>query len=433
MAVAPGVAARARSWSPPERVALQSIEERLSPLTIDAMEQRTVLISGASIAGPALAFWLARRRLRPVVVERAGALRRGGQNVDIRGAARTVVRRMGIEEAIRAATTGEKGVRFVDARDVTRAEFPAGTSESGGMTAEVEILRGELAGILYERTRDDVEYIFGDTIAGLRDAGDRITVSFDRGGERDFDLVIAADGMWSRTRSLVVGDDFEIRELGVCIAYLTIPRGASDGAWARWHNAPGGRVVALRPDNVGTTRALLSFLSPPRGHEGRCADEQKALLRRTFADVEWEAPRVLAALGESADLYFESIGQVRSPRWSRGRCALVGDAGYCASPISGMGTSLALVGAYVLAGELATRAHHGDAFASYERIMRPYVDLAQKLPLGVPRLMYPKTKLGIALFRAGLRLASSPPFRRGLVSPPADAIDLPDYGKAGAG
>jgi 2-polyprenyl-6-methoxyphenol hydroxylase-like FAD-dependent oxidoreductase len=299
------------------------------------------------------------------------------------------------------------------------------------MTAEVEILRGELAGILYDRTRGDVEYIFGDCITGLRDAEDRITVSFERGAERDFDLVIAADGIRSRTRSLIVGGEPEIRELGVCTAYLTIPRGASDSAWARWHNAPGGRAVALRPDNVGTTRVFLAFLSPPRGHEGLSVDEQKALLRRTFADVEWEAPRVLAALSESTDLYFESIGQVRAPRWSRGRGALVGDAAYCASPLSGMGTSLALVGAYVLAGELAEHAHHRDAFASYERIMRPYVDRAQRLPWGVPRLMYPKTKLGIALFNAGLGLASSRPFRRGLVSPPADAIDLPDYSKAG--
>src|SRR5262249_23996279 len=145
----------------------------------------------------------------------------------------------------------------------------------------------------------------------------------------------------------------EIRELGIYVAYFTIPRGPSDSAWARWYNAPGGRMVVLRPDNAGTTRAFLSFLSPPRGCESSSADEQKALLRRTFADVGWEAPRVLAALADAADMYFEAIGQVRAPRWSHGRSALVGDAAYCASPVSGMSTSLALVGAYVLAGELA--------------------------------------------------------------------------------
>ncbi len=395
------------------------------------MEQRTVLISGASIAGPALAFWLRRYGFRPVIVERADEFRRGGQNIDVRGAARTVARRMGIEDDIRAATTGEKGVRFVDARNKTKAELPAGTSDSGGLTAELEILRGDLAGILYDRTRDDGEYIFGDWITGLRDGDDRITVSFERSAERDFDFVVAADGIRSRTRSLIVGDEPEIHELGLYMAYFTIPRGASDSAWARWYNAPGGRAILLRPDNVGTIRAVLSFLSPPRGYETSSVGEQKALLRRTFADVEWEAPRVLAALAESTDMYFESIGQVRTPRWSHGRSALVGDAGYCASPISGMSTSLALVGAYVLAGELAKHAHHGDAFASYERIMRPYVDQAQKLPPGVPRLMYPKTELGILLFNTGLRLAFSRLFKSRFPSPPADKIDLPDYSKVG--
>jgi 2-polyprenyl-6-methoxyphenol hydroxylase-like FAD-dependent oxidoreductase len=394
------------------------------------MEQRTVLISGASIAGPALAFWLKRHGFRPVVVERAGELRRGGQNIDVRGAARTVVRRMGIEDEIRAATTGEKGIRFVDGDNVTKAELPAGTTESGGFTAEVEILRGDLAGILYDRTREGVEYVFGDWITGLREGDDRITVSFERGGDHNFDLVVAADGIRSRTRALIVGDEPEIRQLGLYLAYLTIPRAASDTAWARVYNAPGGRVVLLRPDNVGTTRALLAFRSPPRGYEASSTDEQKALLRRIFADVEWEAPRVLAALADATDMYFESVGQVHAAHWSRGRGVLVGDAAHCPSPITGMGTSLALVGAYVLAGELAKYAHHRDAFASYEAIMRPYVDRAQKLPAGVPRLMYPKTDLGIRLFHGGVRLASSRLLSRALPSPPADKIDLPDYSKA---
>jgi 2-polyprenyl-6-methoxyphenol hydroxylase-like FAD-dependent oxidoreductase len=338
---------------------------------------------------------------------------------------------MGIEGDIRAATTGEKGVRFVDRRDVTKVALPAGTSDSGGLTAELEILRGDLARILYDRTRDGVEYVFGDWITGLRDGDDRITVSFEHGAPRDFDLVVAADGIGSRTRSLIVGDEARIRHLGLTMAYLTIPRGASDSAWARWYTAPGGRAILLRPDNVGTTRALLSFLSPPRDHERLSVDEQKALLRRVFADAGWEAPRVLAALEGATDMYFESIGQVRAPRWSRGRGALIGDAAHCPSPISGMGTSLALVGAYVLAGELARHAHHRDAFASYERIMRPYVERAQKLAPGVPRLMFPKTKLGLALFDLVLRLSSGPLFSRAFASPPADAIDLPDYPEVG--
>lgn len=388
------------------------------------------MISGASIAGPTLAFWLRRYGLRPVVIERAGALRLGGQNVDVRGAARVVARRMGIEDDIRAATTGEQGLRFVDDRGRTRAEFPAGTSSSDGFTAELEILRGDLARILYDRTRDGTEYIFGDHITGLDEAGDRVTVSFARGESRDFDLVIAADGIRSTTRALVFGDEPQIRELGLYMAYFTIPRTSTDDAWWRWYNAPGGRTINLRPDNVGTTRVMLSFMFEPRGYDRLGPDEQRQVLRRVYRDAGWEAPRVLAALGDAADMYFESIGQVRAPRWSRGRVALVGDAGYCASPISGMGTSLALTGAYVLAGELARHQDHREAFASYERILRPYVAKAQKLPPGAPRLAHPRTRPGIAVFNAALRLAAraqASGVGSKILASPADQLEVPDY------
>ncbi|XYI02148.1 hypothetical protein ACMHYB_21170 [Sorangium sp. So ce1128] len=167
-------------------------------------------------------------------MRRATALRLGGQNIDVQGAARRVVRWMGIEDDIRAATTGEQGLRFVDEHDVTRAELPAESSDTGAFTKELEILRGDLARILYDRTRDTTEYIFGDQITGLRDHGDRVTVSFERGAERDVDLVVAADGIRSRTRTLIVGDEPRIRPLDLYASYFTIPRGASDTAWARW-------------------------------------------------------------------------------------------------------------------------------------------------------------------------------------------------------
>lgn len=394
------------------------------------MTERTVLISGASIAGPTLAYWLKRYGLRPVVIERANELRLGGQNVDVRGAGREVARRMGIENGIRASSTGEKGLRFVDRQNVTKAEFPAGTSDSDGFTAELEILRGDLVRILYDKTRDGIEYIFGDYITGLREHDRGITASFAKGEARDFDLVVVADGIRSRTRSLAFGSEPEIRELGLYMAYLTIPRTASDSAWWRWYNAPGGRTIQLRPDNVGTTRALLSFMSAPLGYESLGAEEQKDILRRVFSDAGWEASRVLSALDDSADVYFDSIGQVLAPNWSRGRVALVGDAGYCPSPISGMGTSLALVGPYVLAGEIAKHEKYGEAFASYERIMRPYVQHAQQLPPGAPRLAHPKTKLGIAVFHVGAGLAArllASGIGKKQSAPPADKIDLPDY------
>lgn len=392
------------------------------------MPTRSVLISGASIAGPALAYWLHRYGFRTTIVERADQLRLGGQNIDLRGAGRAVARRMGIEAELFAASTGEQGVRFVDARDRTIAEFPAGTDATGGATAELEILRGELARILYEHTRATSEYIFGDQITHLHDRPDHITATFKRAAPRSFDLVIAADGIRSRPRALVFADEPKIRELGLLTAYLTIPRVATDSAWARWYNAPGGRSITLRPDNLGTTRATLSFLSAPRHAD--TLEQQRDLLQRSFHDAGWEAPRILAAVQQSTDLYFDSIGQVLAPSWSRGRFALAGDAAHCPSPISGMGTTLALVGAYILAGELHRHRDHKAAFAAYEQRLRPYVTRAQQLPPGAPRIAHPRTRAGILLFNTALRIAASRPARAlggQLFAPPADTLELPDY------
>jgi 2-polyprenyl-6-methoxyphenol hydroxylase-like FAD-dependent oxidoreductase len=216
------------------------------------------------------------------------------------------------------------------------------------------------------------------------------------------------------------------------MTYLTIPRTGSDTDWWNWYNEPGGLAVTLRPDRHGTTRAVLSSVIYDNADAGprRTADEQKARLREQFADVGWEASRVLDALDDSTDLYFETIGQVKATNWSRGRIALAGDAAWCASPVSGMGTSLSIVGAYVLAGELAAHVDHRDAFAGYDRIMRPYVDQAQQLPPGVPKVANPRTSAGLAALHVALRLGSAPIIGKvggKLFTPPADKIDLPDY------
>jgi 2-polyprenyl-6-methoxyphenol hydroxylase-like FAD-dependent oxidoreductase len=390
------------------------------------MPDNDILISGASIAGPALAYWLGVHGRRTTVVERADRLRGEGQNIDIRGAAREVVRRMGIEDAIRAAGTGERGTRFVDARGRIKASFPAARSDTGGATAELEILRGELSRIVTGRTGDRTEYVFGDHITALDQDDDGVTVSFARGPDRRFAYVVLAEGMRSRTRELVFGDEPGVRFLGMYTAYFSIARRPSDPAWWQWFNAPGGRNVGLRPDNLGTMRATLSFRSEPRGYEDLPVAEQKQLLHRVFRDAGWQAPRVLAEM-DDADLYFENLGQVHAPRWHRGRIALLGDAAWCASPISGMGTSLALVGAYVLAGEMTG---NPEAFGGYERIMRPYVDQAQRLMPGAPGIANPKSGLGIRLLHTAMGLAAKPAVSRlgdRLFAPPADKITLPSY------
>lgn len=394
------------------------------------MNAQKILVTGASIAGPALAYWLSRQGHEVTVVERAAAFRDAGQTVDVRGAGRVVIQRMGLEALVRANSTHEQGIAFVDQGNQTRAFIGVDAFDGEGPIAELEILRGELAKLLVQHSQAHVSYRFGDSIAALEDDGEQVQVRFDSGAEQVYDLVIAAEGIGSTTRNQLFGNELQRRPLNVYTAYFTLPRQPSDGQVMRWYNIPGGRCICLRPDNLGTTRAFLSFQHAPSGYEKLAHAEQKALLKRLFADTGWEAERVLAGLDNAADLYLEAIGQVKMPRWSKGRVALVGDAAYCASPLSGMGTSLGLCGAYVLAGELGRHAHHSDAFAAYERLMRPYVAQAQDVPSFAPRLASPHSRLGIRIGHSVLRLATAPGlkgFFGKLFSPKADAIELPDY------
>lgn len=400
------------------------------------MSKKRILVSGASIAGPSLAFWLHRFGFEVTLVERAPELRLGGQNIDVRDEAQRIVQLMGLEEQIKAANTGELGVRFVDANNQVKGEFPKGKASFG--TAELEILRGDLAKILYDATAQDVAYIFGDQIVALNEQATHVQVSFKKAEPQDFDLVIAADGIRSSTRSIIFGDEPQLKYIGLYCAYLTIPKIASDNNWAYWYNAPGSRVLNIRPDNAGTMRAAFSFLSPELGYEKLDSAAQKELLKEKFADAGWQAPRLLKALASSEDVYLDGICQVKAPAWSKGRFAMVGDAAYCPTPMTGMGSSLSIIGAYVLAGELARHTDHNEAFAAYEKLMRPFVKEIQQLPPGVPWVAHPKSKLGIRLFNAAIGLASSKAvkkigklFASNSPKKQVERIKLPDYRQEG--
>ncbi|GLZ46159.1 FAD-binding monooxygenase [Actinomycetospora sp. NBRC 106375] len=393
------------------------------------MGSPSILVSGASIAGPAAASWLAAAGWQVTVVERAGRLRDEGQNVDVRGVGREVLRRMGLEEAVRAHHTSETGLAFVDEPGRAYASFPAGGDDTDSSpTAELEILRGQLARLLHEHSAGAAEYLFGDRITALHDDGHGVDVELAHGQARRFDAVVIAEGSRSRTRDLVF-PDARIDELGLLAAYLTLPRTADDDRQWRIHFGGRGRLVHLRPDNVGTTRAMLSVHTDLRGLDQLDREGIVAVLRATYADVGWEAPRVLAGL-DNDSLHVDQIAQVRLPSWHRGRVAVLGDAAWCAGPF-GTGTTSALAGAYVLAGELgATPGDVPAAFTRYERLLRPQVDRAQDF---VPRVGHPRVEWHRRLLRAGLRVAGGPLgstlARLGVFDPslPVDIVALPDY------
>ena len=363
------------------------------------MSKPTVLISGAGIAGSVCAYFLSRAGFHTTVVERAPELRKAGQQIDIRGAALKIVRRMGLEETVRSKTTKEAGLAFMDTNGKRLAEFPV--DEKGGMsfTCEIEIVRAELAKIFYDASKEDTEYVFGDHVMALEEKSDKIEVTFASGSKKEYDLVIGADGMGSKIRRLVFPDQNVMKGLGQYTSFFTIPYEEDDGTWGQWYNAAGGRCILLRPDNTGYTRAYLSVMSSkPTGYYKLSIPEQKKLFREIFEDAGWQAQRVLDGMDKSDDFYMQEIAQVKMERWSKGRVALVGDAGYCPSPISGMGTSLAIIGAYILAGELgACKGDWGKGLKSYEQKMKPFVTKAQSLPPGAPAILNPQSAWGITI------------------------------------
>src|SRR4051794_21048766 len=349
--------------------------------TLRLMTTRSVLVSGAGIAGPALASWLTRRGVAVTVVERAPAPRPGGQAVDLRGAARTVAERMGLLEEIRGVSLEQRGIAWVRGDGTIAARMGADAFGGEGIVSEIEVLRGDLAEVLHRATRTSVEYVFGDSVTGLDDDGDGVTVTFERSAPRRFDLVVGADGSHSVVRALAFGPKAGCTEpLGCYTTWFTAPAELDLDGWFLMHNAPGGLVASVRPGRLpGEHKVGLSFRSGPLAYDRTDVAAQKALVAERFAGAGWEVPRLIAAMHAADDFVLDSMAQVHLPAWSRGRVVLLGDAAWCPTPVTGLGTSLALVGAYVLAGDLAATDDLPTALGRYEEVLRPYVTSAQKL------------------------------------------------------
>ncbi|SKC52080.1 FAD-dependent monooxygenase [Krasilnikoviella flava] len=388
-----------------------------------------VLIVGAGIAGDALAVLLDRSGWEVDVVEIAPALRAGGQTVDLRGDSREVLQRLGLLEAALDATVEQRGLAWIDADERRRAEMPVEAFGGAGFVSSEELLRTDLARLLHGAVGPRTTHRFGDTIVGLAEAGEGVAVEFRERPPEVYDLVVGADGAHSRVRRLVFGPEEAFRRpLGLAHAWYTLretPTTPGLDGWFLMLNLPGSRVVEARPGHPGEQEVGLTFpvdVLPPRDD----AEARFALLERTFAGAGWRTAELLAAARAADDFALDTYDQIRMDAWSRGRVVLLGDSAWCASPLSGLGTALALRGAATLADALGARLPDdvAGALAAYESAMRPVTVRAQAMYPGRVRSFAPRTRLGIAAMTGVMRLVQRGPVATFLTR------HVGDYGQA---
>lgn len=364
---------------------------------VHTMTEQTVLISGAGVAGPTLAYWLARAGFRPTVVERAAGLRSSGSPVDVRGPAAAVADRMGITAKLRDASTAVTSLKFVD--DAGRRTGRVAMSGDG-----IELPRTDLARILHDAARADTEFVFHDSITGLDQDEGGVDVTFERGAPRRFGLVIGADGLHSAVRRLTFGPEHAfVEHMGVYIATLPLAEPPADRTELVMYNSP-GRAVAVHPAR-GTGIAAFMFRGDAvPGFDHRDSALHQRMLAEAYDGAGWRVPELLERVREADDLYLDSVSRVRMDRWASGRIALAGDAASCVS-LFGDGSTLAMAGAYTLAEELGrTPGDAASAFRRYESAHRKLVEPKQRTVSTAAALLIPATRGGLAVRNFGTRL-----------------------------
>lgn len=425
------------------------------------MTSLKVLIAGAGIGGPAAAFWLSRIGCNVTIVERSPSLRATGQQVDLTGQGILVTRMMGIEEAVRAIRCPEPGMRFIDHRGVTKAFFPVDTTGEAAYspTHELEVMRGDLVRILYQATSKSqrVNYLFNRHVRDFTQdegpTGGKVHVMLSDGTEEDFDILIGADGIASRTREIMLGTNHPNvrRDLGVYMAYFTAPSRQGDTFdWNVCH-MPGGKAIMTRRDNPENIRVYLATRVGFSALDAAetLADQKKALFDLFNGTKGWQVDRFMQDLQQSPeadDLYCQQMSQIRLPEggWSKGRVVLLGDAAYCPAAIGGgVGTTAALIGAYVLAGEIDKQwkksEETGEKFNAeaaakeYERLVRPFLKSKSEMPTWMFRLWLPESTFGVRTVQtvAGLAAAAQTSKytknAKGAVEPNTPKLEYPDY------
>jgi 2-polyprenyl-6-methoxyphenol hydroxylase-like FAD-dependent oxidoreductase len=396
------------------------------------MAGRDILISGAGIAGPALAHCLLRQGFVPTLVERAPALRQGGYMIDFWGVGYDVAERMGLLPRLMEVGYRMGEIVFVDGKGRRVSGFGGKALRRSIGERFISLQRGDLARAIYDRLQGRVETIFGDCVQTIVERGDKLAITFEKSPPRYFDLAIGADGLHSAVRRIAFGPETSFRK------YLGYWTGSfvADGYPHRTENAYVSRAAPGRQMSryaLKDGRSAFFFVFTQQSDTPPAAPEaQKAIVAERFADDGWELPQILACLERTDDLYLDAVSQVRMPRWSSGRVALLGDAAYCPSLLAGEGAAFAMAGAYILAGELGRAADHRAGFAAYEARFRGFIEGKQKSARQFAHAFAPRTALGLMVRNLVLELMAVPPVAQWMMRRfVRDEFPLPDYRATG--
>ena len=361
------------------------------------MDNKNILISGAGIAGTTLAYWLKKFGFNPTIVEHAPQLRAGGYAIDFWGAGFIVAERMDIVPDLEKADIGLTEVSFVDEHNKRKAgmNYPKLKKMMNGRA--LTMLRSDLAKVIYGHLDKDLEVIFGDSISAIEQRENEVAVTFRSGNTRSFDLVVGADGLHSNVRSLVFGDEAQFEKFyGYYTSSYSIENSTYNGKAFLTYNVP-NKQAAIYAFGEGKAATFFIFTSPGKlSYDPHDMEAQKQILRSEFENTGWQCAGLLAKMDTAPDFYFDVVSQIKMDSWSKGRVSLVGDACDCPSLLSGQGSTLAMVGAYILAGELKdAQGDYRTAFEQYQYIFKPFIDNKQQIAQNFAKSLVPKSKFGI--------------------------------------
>lgn len=372
------------------------------------MNNKNILISGAGIAGTTLAFWLKKFGFNPTIIEVAPKLREGGYAIDFMGAGYDVAEKMGITDELKKVDIDFSKLTFVDKNNKVKGSMNYQKIKNFLKGRAFTLLRSDLARVIYNSIGNDIEVIFGNTINHIEQDDEKVVVTFQNGSKRNFDLLVGADGLHSNVRNLVFGNETQFEEYyGYYTSSYTIDNLSIGENAFSMYNVP-YKQVAIYSNKENQTWTFFIFTSPQKlSYQHHDIEQQKQILKTEFENSGWKCPLLLSEIDSTKDFYFDSISQVKMENWYNGRITLAGDACYCPSLLSGKGSTLAMVGAYILAGELKQAGgNYREAFMQYEKVFKPFMEKKQKAARFFAKSFIPKSNFGIWLRNMVFRLMS---------------------------